>query len=393
MKKLLLCLLLLAPSFMAFSQWSENFMQWGDSTRRYLTYVPGSYNESTPAGVMFVLHGLGGVPDEYMDVSSIADQSGWIIVAPQALGCSVFGYGLGNTWNVDMTLSMSGMTASLNADVDDVGWLMAVLDSVEERYTIDADSVFFMGFSMGAFMSHRMAIEHGDRINAIATMSGLITTANASKVPTGSPRVIHFHGTSDNVVSYSTGGVLMPTLVAGLNAEQTVAWWAEKDGCIAEPQYLYYDNLVDDGLTFERFNYFDSNNEPVVAFVKINGGEHDWYDVGYDISCTREAYNFFVGCPSEHLSENPPADDNPSSGIVAASESVVAAYPNPATQVLNISQQGEASVSLINAIGKTVMQASITDEASLNVANLPRGTYIMQVRESDSISTIRIILL
>lgn len=167
MKKLLLCLLLLAPSFMAFSQWSENFMQWGDSTRRYLTYVPGSYNESTPAGVMFVLHGLGGVPDEYMDVSSIADQSGWIIVAPQALGCSVFGYGLGNTWNVDMTLSMSGMTASLNADVDDVGWLMAVLDSVEERYTIDADSVFFMGFSMGAFMSHRMAIEHGDRINAI----------------------------------------------------------------------------------------------------------------------------------------------------------------------------------------------------------------------------------
>jgi poly(3-hydroxybutyrate) depolymerase len=40
---------------------------------------------------------------------------------------------------------------------------MAILDSLENNMNINTDSVFFMGFSMGGFMSNRMAIEHGDR--------------------------------------------------------------------------------------------------------------------------------------------------------------------------------------------------------------------------------------
>ena len=74
-----------------------------------------------------------------------------MIVIPQAIN-----EGNGTMWNA----------ALMPSDIDDSGFLMALLDSLAVQYPVNQDSIFFTGFSMGGFMSHRMAIEHGDRINA-----------------------------------------------------------------------------------------------------------------------------------------------------------------------------------------------------------------------------------
>jgi polyhydroxybutyrate depolymerase len=56
--------------------------------------------------------------------------------------------------------------------VDDVGFLLAVLDDVSERTTVDATRVYATGLSNGAMMAYRLAAEASDRIAAIAPVAG-----------------------------------------------------------------------------------------------------------------------------------------------------------------------------------------------------------------------------
>ena len=47
-------------------------------------------------------------------------------------------------------------------DVDDLGFVDAMLDELEQRFCIDADRVYSTGYSNGAFFSYRLACERSD---------------------------------------------------------------------------------------------------------------------------------------------------------------------------------------------------------------------------------------
>ena len=98
----------------------------------------------------------------------VADLFGWIVITPQALDAVVLGQNFGAAWNsgagaenvVYNNINLGNII--LNEDVDDSGFLMAVLDSLENNFNINTDSVFFTGFSLGGFMCNRIAAEHSD---------------------------------------------------------------------------------------------------------------------------------------------------------------------------------------------------------------------------------------
>ncbi len=154
---ILLSLLLLTLPLMAQVQTFE----WQGKQRQYLIKSPAGQTGSLP--VLYFLHGLGDNItrlDNEFHFQQIADRFGWIVVVPQALN-----EGYGTMWNAGL----------MNSGTDDAGFLLALLDTLAARGSANLDSVFFTGFSMGGFMTHRMAIEHGDRITACAPVSGLIT--------------------------------------------------------------------------------------------------------------------------------------------------------------------------------------------------------------------------
>ncbi len=132
---------------------------------------------------------------------------------------------------------------------------MAILDSLENHFNIDTDSVFFMGFSMGGFMSHKMAIEHGDRITAIASVSGTIGTAMIGQTPQFKVNVLHFHGTADSQVRYEDAGFNsgIGYYSVGMGAEQTVDAWRNWNSGQQEPVITYFPDIKDDVKTFERY--------------------------------------------------------------------------------------------------------------------------------------------
>ena len=64
----------------------------------------------------------------------------------------------------------------------------------------------------GGFMSHRMAIEHGDRINAAAPV-----------------RILDIHGTTDPVVGYDGGSDYFGYQL-GLSVENILNYWINANG-------------------------------------------------------------------------------------------------------------------------------------------------------------------
>ena len=181
---ILLSLFLLTLPLMAQVQTFE----WQGKQRQYLVKSPAGQTGSLP--VLYFLHGLGDNItrlDNEFHFQQIADRFGWIVVVPQALN-----EGYGTMWNAGL----------MSSGTDDAGFLLALLDTLAARGSVNLDSVFFTGFSMGGFMTHRMAIEHGDRITACAPVSGLITHSLSNRQAVAPVKMLHIHGTADPVVGY-----------------------------------------------------------------------------------------------------------------------------------------------------------------------------------------------
>ena len=302
MKKILTLLFTVFLCFYANAQETIT-MQWDGQQRQYLKYVPDSYDPSTPTPVIFGFHGVGKTMDYFFEVSkfyNIADEHGWILICPQALDYRVLNlYNMGSTWNAGVSASIGLASDVLQENVDDPGLVFAILDDLIANYNIDEDAIFCTGVSMGGFMSNRMAIEHGDRIKAVASVNGTIGNELTSSTPVRHISTMHIHGTADDTITYSNAGfpLLGSHISLGLGAEATVEWWRNFNQCSETPVYTSYPDLMNDGKTYEKFLYEDGIDGTKTAFIKTTNGHHEWYSFpDNDIDYATEIYNFFASC-------------------------------------------------------------------------------------------------
>ena len=331
---------------------------WQGTEREYLVRTPANHNGTLP--VLFFLHGLGGNVSNYdqeFNFAQIAEEYDWMIVLPQALD-----QGIGPMWN-------AGLASS---DIDDSGFLMALLDSLTVQFQLDTDSVFFAGVSMGGFMTHCMAIEHGDRIDACVAVSGLITSVDAAQTPVAPVRMLHIHGTNDNVVGYN-GYSTAFGLTLGLGVDAILDYWQNANGCSGEPAIDTLPDLKNDGLRFIRYTY---NCGTDLQFLKVVGGVHDWYhsSAQYDVGYKEVLYEF---CTGHSL---------PSS--VAVHETAqLRVWPNPTNGVFNIqiSDSGSSSkeIKVFDVYGRMVdvrktMCTSSSETVQIDLSHHPDGIYFVQ---------------
>ncbi|MBO4645637.1 MAG: prolyl oligopeptidase family serine peptidase [Bacteroidales bacterium] len=303
MKKTILFILLLALSHPIFTQTLKN-ITWEDTTRQYLEYVPESYDASTPTPVVFIFHGLGGnmyEVRENADFDRIADAHGWITITPQALPDTFSAMDTTitmNAWHSGVSAIVDGDTIVASEGRDDTGLMMAILDSLASRYNIDTNNIFCTGVSMGGFMSNRMAIEHGDRIKAIASVCGTIGNEIVSYTPVGHVSAMHVHGTADSIVTYDDGNFQYGlTVNVGLGAEATVEFWRNYNQCSDTAVHTLYPDIMQDDRTFERFEYNNGIFGTKTVLIKVNGGQHEWcHGPWRDVDITDEIYEFFASC-------------------------------------------------------------------------------------------------
>ena len=160
-------------------------------------HVPASYDRDTPAPLILLLHGYtasGAQQDAYFNLSSLVDDYGFILVAPD--GTEEASERRSRFWNAS-----SSCCNFFGSDVDDVAYLTRLIDAVKADYAIDDSRIALFGHSNGGFMSYRMAHDRSGIISAIASLAG----ADQGGSPTNPVHVLQIHGTADTVIAYDGG--------------------------------------------------------------------------------------------------------------------------------------------------------------------------------------------
>jgi polyhydroxybutyrate depolymerase len=241
-------------------------------TAEYSLTVDGRerhYRAHTPAGgaagrpVVVFLHGGGGTGELFERVThmnTVADEAGFVVVYPDGSGR------LGDkllTWNAGDCCAYAK-----DRNIDDVGFVRALVDDVTTRLGTDRDRVFVTGFSNGAMMTHRLGCELADRIAAIAVVSGamnLDTCRPSRRIP-----VLVMHGTADTAVPYDGGpsSAEFPTAGTWTNrsVRHAVDFWTAHNACAPTPTETRDGEVTRTAYSCERD----------VTLYTIEGGGHGW---------------------------------------------------------------------------------------------------------------------
>ena len=211
-------------------------------SRTYDLHVPPGLVQSKPAPLVLAFHGGGQSAtafEGFAHLQTKSDSSGFILVEPEGTpalpGSSP---GSLDVWNAGNCCELA---AQVNDNVDDVGFVEAMLGSLASEICIDPKRVFATGFSNGGMLSHRLACQLSDRIAAIAAVSGGMGNRNLDVTPVqtlfpcapGRPvPVLHIHGTQDACYPFDGGYVPLSAITAE-PVMVTVGDWAMRNGCSA----------------------------------------------------------------------------------------------------------------------------------------------------------------
>jgi polyhydroxybutyrate depolymerase len=242
----------------------EISLESGGRTRTCVVHVPPSYASERPVPLVLLLHGGGGNGAQAATaygMNPIADREGFIVAYPNgtSAGLNLL------TWNAANCCSYA-----YEHQVDDVGFIAALIDEMSRQYAIDARRIYVTGMSNGAMMTYRLGCQLADRIAAIAPVSGSLNdTACAPPVPLP---VIIFHGTDDQHVLYNGGyGPHQLSRHYDNPVSYAVSFWVSHDGCNPTPQTVTSPsgNIVTNTYSSGR------GNSEVVLYT-IRGGGHAW---------------------------------------------------------------------------------------------------------------------
>ena len=205
-------------------------IQAGGAERHYILHVPP--NPGASPALILSFHGGGGnarAHQEYVRTDALADREGFLVAYPDGSGRMP---GKLLVWNAGTCCGMAATT-----QVDDVGFVRALLDDLATRQPYDRTRVYATGHSNGAMMSYRLAAELSDRIAAIAPVAGSMVLARfASTHPVP---VMHIHSVDDPRALYAGGlGPPFPmtnSRVLHPPVEEKLALWARVNGCGAAP--------------------------------------------------------------------------------------------------------------------------------------------------------------
>jgi len=244
---------------------------YGGIRRTYIVHVGSTCDARVPAPLVIVLHGGGGTGEGMVRLTrfnAVADGGGFIVVYPD---------GVERHWNDGRGVEWYRAHA---ADIDDVGFISALIDHLSGKLNIDASRVYATGISNGGMMSYRLACELSRKVAAIAAVTASIAV---DKAPMWSPSrpvpVLIIAGTADPLVPWDGGEIRLGGRTFGtvLSVPDTVRFWVEKNGCVTRPVVTQLpDADPTDGTTVRKEVYGSCRGGAEVVLYAVEGAGHTW---------------------------------------------------------------------------------------------------------------------
>ncbi len=255
------------------------------TTRWFKLVIPPNYDHTEPRPLIFCFHG-GGLSMAFVfnnrkDLIQRCEQENWIMAIPN--GSNFLGNRGAATWS-----AVHCCNPSLKHNVDEIGFVREIVDTLSAYLKIDATRIYATGGSNGGMLSHRLAAEMPDVFAAVALSAGTIggQVDSLSPVitiqPTQPVPIMMMHGLNDRNVNYFGDKTLDGDRI-DISLKESTIFWAENNQCTVSQA----DTNVVDGLKGKvwivSFSDCDANKE--VRAVSIQNHGHGWpsqEDSGYD---------------------------------------------------------------------------------------------------------------
>lgn len=353
----------------------------GNQWRTYMTHLPAGYQPSNRYPLVFCFHGgqngaqsaqLGWQAIAYMsNLSQKADAEGFIVVYPE-----------GTVINNNRTWNAGGccQPATTN-NIDDVGFVRQLIDTLLRDYPIDSTRVYASGSSNGALLCYRLACEMPQKIAAIASISG--TQEFFPCTPSAQIPIINFHSKVDIAVPYQGGVGQGPSGTNFTSQDSTMQIWTALNHCTTRDTVV---NGGSTGYTFIRIHGCSCNVE--YHHYATSDGGHSWpsgnpnnHPVSFQVNATNLLWSFFqnytLGCTptsirSDHSTLN------------------VSLYPNPVHDFLYLKhQEAMLHYKVLNLCGQVIHAGTATNAIDLSTC-MP-GLYFVHVHTAQGIQVFKVV--
>jgi polyhydroxybutyrate depolymerase len=247
---------------------TKDSIEVGGLKRTYMTYVPRGLTKAAP--LVVVMHGSGENAariraETGYGFDRLADEHGFAVVYP-------------NSYTFDWDDCGKVGDVSVNGvNIDDVGFLVALVDKLITEIGIDRGRVFATGVSAGGFMSIRLALEAPSRFRAVAAVSANMPTPENSKCkPVGQgTSVMIMNGTKDPLVPFNGGEVnLLGLFYKGGNvrsSRDSGQYFADLNNIVGAPETNQ--TPMADKVSVEQV-LWRNGSKAEVELVAIHGGGH-----------------------------------------------------------------------------------------------------------------------
>lgn len=234
--------------------------------REFILYLPEGIEEDAPLVVM--LHGFSGTATSFMSytgMNDIADINKFAVVYP--LGSAVSGT---THWNSDLSFTT----------VDDVGFLVAMVEYLQVEYNLSTENTFVSGHSNGGFMSYTLACSATGTFKAIGSYAGLMSGETWDTCDASEPiSILQIHGTSDVVVP--NDGTM--TTFGGWGGAPAVLTMLEYWTTLNDTGDVVIDD-TNDKVTI--YSWKNETTKDIVTYYEIPLQSHSW--PGDDVIFTDE---------------------------------------------------------------------------------------------------------
>jgi polyhydroxybutyrate depolymerase len=249
----------------------EIHLQIGGRDRMALVHIPHNYDAGRPTPLVMAIHGGGGgaifqADDKNYGLITKSEQAGFIAVFPN--GISQTRNGMLATWNAGKCCGRAR-----DENVDDVGFLRALVADMGKRVNITPQRVYAIGMSNGAMMSYRLACEAGDVFHAIMAVSGTDNTQSCT--PRQPVPVLHIHARNDPLVLFNGGAgsnrlFSDDAITEFVSVPETISRWVQLNHANPVPR-----RVVDVAGAYCDLYEATSGGAPVQLCVTETGG-HSW---------------------------------------------------------------------------------------------------------------------
>jgi polyhydroxybutyrate depolymerase len=252
-------------------------MIFGGLKRTWLIHIPSSYDSGKTVPLLIVLHGGGGTGRNMVNLTlhgfdNLSDENGFVVIYPD---------GIEKHWNDGRRGEETGYRAQ-KENVDDVGFISALIDHLVNILNIDPKRIYITGMSNGAMMTYRLGCELSGKIAAIAPVAGNIPQNILRNCHPSKPvSVLAINGTNDPLVPFLGGEVTGPSgmkkLGKVLSAEESVKFWTNTNNCSPAPLVSTEPDIdPHDGTRIQKEDYKNGKNNSEVILYIIKGGGHTW---------------------------------------------------------------------------------------------------------------------